>query len=250
MVTAFERDEAFAVFSFWIRRCVLDEHLPIGDLMQIVSKYYWTLADEIAYLKRKISMTGIDQEEMSLLSTLWENDGMHVTIQSVSQFMQRLPAKFKMKIWEHHCSGDYIANFNILNTLYSFVALYIKIRKPQRLAHFRTDIELNLVPFADVVRQRTVNAKGMTLLEFNEEFHFWILDPVSGFVKTEDKPSRWIKEVDFLREQLAKAQQRKLQIQRTIKLRRMMRRYLYNDCSIGHHDLCSDLGIVRTTGRK
>ena len=162
-----------------------------------------------AQLKRRVSIAGMEKEALSLL---WEQP--RVTIQMVSEFIERLPLKHKEKIWARHATGQYIAKNKILHTLHSFVALCIKIKDRTAVAPSRHDIENKLVPFADVIRQRTENANGMSLEEFNQELHFWILEPVSGLVMTTDEQRQWMEEIDALREELVKAQKEKLRIQR------------------------------------
>jgi len=162
-----------------------------------------------AQLKRRVSIAGMEKEALSLL---WEQP--RVTIQMVSEFIERLPLKHKEKIWARHATGQYIAKNKILHTLHSFVALCIKIKDRTAVAPSRHDIEKKLVPFADVIRQRTENANGMSLDEFNQELHFWILEPVSGLVMTTDEQRQWMEEIDALREELVKAQKEKLRIQR------------------------------------
>jgi len=160
-------------------------------------------------LKRRVSVAGIEKETLSLL---WDQP--RVTIQMVSEFIERLPLKHKEKIWARHATGHYIAKNKILHTLHSFVALCIKIKDRTAVAPSRHDIEKKLVPFADVIRQRTENANGCSLDEFNNELHFWILEPVSGLVMTSEEQKQWMDEIDQLREELVKAQKEKLRIQR------------------------------------
>eukprot|EP00484_Ammonia_sp_Unknown_P016924 CAMPEP_0197045870 /NCGR_PEP_ID=MMETSP1384-20130603/21656_1 /TAXON_ID=29189 /ORGANISM="Ammonia sp." /LENGTH=1661 /DNA_ID=CAMNT_0042477547 /DNA_START=48 /DNA_END=5034 /DNA_ORIENTATION=- len=162
-----------------------------------------------AELKRRVSIAGVEKEALSLL---WEQP--RVTIQMVSEFIERLPLKHKEKIWARHATGQYIAKNKILHTLHSFVALCIKIKDRTAVAPSRHDIEKRLLPFADVIRQRTENANGMSLDEFNNELHFWILEPVSGLVMTTDEQKQWMEEIDALREELVKAQKEKMRIQR------------------------------------
>jgi len=162
-----------------------------------------------AQLKRRVSIAGIEKETLSLL---WDHP--RVTIQMVSEFIERLPVKHKEKIWSRHATGQYIAKNKILHTLHSFVALCIKIKDRTAVAPSRQGIEKKLVPFADVIRQRTDNANGMSLEEFNTELHFWILEPVSGLIMTTDEQKQWMDEIDALREELVKAQKEKMRIQR------------------------------------
>jgi len=82
------------------------------------------------------------------------------------------------------------------------------------LAPSRHDIEKKLIPFADAIRVRIGNENGMSLDEFNNELHFWILEPVSGLIMTSDEQKQWMDEIDALREELVKAQKDKLRIQR------------------------------------
>ena len=160
-------------------------------------------------LKRRVSIAGVEKQELSLL---WEHP--RVTIQMVSEFIERLPVKHKEKIWARHCTGQYIAKNKILHTLHSFVALCIKIKDRTAVAPSRQGIEQKLIPFADVIRTRTANSSGMSLGEFNEDLHFWILEPVSGLIMTDGEQQKWLDEIDALREELVKAQKEKLRIQR------------------------------------
>eukprot|EP01084_Bolivina_argentea_P312982 541911_1 len=162
-----------------------------------------------AQLKRRVSIAGIEKEQ---LSQLWEQP--RVTIQMVSEFIERLPLKHKEKIWARHATGQYIAKNKILHTLHSFVALCIKIKDRTAVAPSRHDIEKRLVPFADVIRQRTENANGMALDEFNNELHYWILEPVSGLIMTDGEQKQWLDEIDLLRDELMKAQEAKRRIER------------------------------------
>ena len=162
-----------------------------------------------AQLKRRVSIAGIEKETLSLL---WDTP--RVTIQMVSEFIERLPLKHKEKIWARHATGHYIAKNKILHTLHSFVALCIKIKDRTAVAPSRHDIEKKLIPFAEVIRAHTQNANGMSLDEFNDELHFWILEPVSGLIMTNDEQKQWLDEIDQLREELVKAQKDKLRIQR------------------------------------
>merc|ERR1719242_617478 len=160
-------------------------------------------------LKRRVSIAGVEKQELSIL---WEHP--RVTIQMVSEFIERLPVKHKEKIWARHCTGNYIAKNKILHTLHSFVALCIKIKDRTAVAPSRQGIEKKLIPFADVIRTRTANANGMSLEEFNAELHLWILEPVSGLIMTDGEQQKWLDEIDSLREELVKAQKEKLRIQR------------------------------------
>merc|ERR1712129_106673 len=112
------------------------------------------------------------------------------------------------------CDGTIHCKTKILHTLHSFVALCIKIKDRTAVAPSRHDIESKLVPFADVIRARTSNANGMSLDEFNNELHFWILEPVSGLIMSTDEQKQWMDEIDQLRDELVRAQKDKMRIQR------------------------------------
>merc|ERR1712048_1307599 len=76
------------------------------------------------------------------------------------------------------------------------------------------NIEDKLMPFVDVIGSQTEDTNGMSLDEFNNELHFWILEPVSGLIMTNDEQKQWMDEIDALRDELVKAQKDKMRIQR------------------------------------
>merc|ERR1712228_470382 len=162
-----------------------------------------------AQLKRRVSIAGIEKET---LSELWSKP--RVTIQMVSEFIERLPIKHKEKIWARHATGQYIAKNKILHTLHSFVALCIKIKDRTAVAPSRHDIEKKLDAFAAHIRKNVASENGMSLEEFNNELHYWILEPVSGLIMTTDEQKEWMDEIDTLREELVKAQKANLRIKR------------------------------------
>jgi len=113
------------------------------------------------------------------LSILWESP--RVTVQSVSEFMQYLYS-FKTKIWNRHCnaSKQLIESSEILPTLRSFVALFIRLQdRKLDYSSLRTAIEKRLVPFAEAVRMKMENPLGISSQEFTEKLHLWILEPIT-----------------------------------------------------------------------
>ena len=122
-----------------------------------------------------------------------------ITVQMLSEFIERLPLKHKEKIWARHSKGQHIPKNRILDVLYSFITLCIKIKS-------QNDIENTLAPFVDVVDSQTASDNGMCHSEFNNELHFWILEPVDGLSIVNEEHKMWMDEIEALREELDKAQ--------------------------------------------
>ena len=110
-------------------------------------------------LQHRLSLTSIDKQQISLL---WRNP--LVTVQTVAEFIDRLPAKHKEKIWYRHVDDvddDLIESDKIIHCLHSFVALCIKIKDRKTDAPARADIVDKLLPFAQIIQKRIKNPKGI-----------------------------------------------------------------------------------------
>jgi len=155
--------------------------MPVcGHLMSRESLYHYAnscIADPSTVYIQCPHSRPTTKEDMSIL---WESP--RITVQSVSEFMQYLPSTFKTKIWNRHCNAfrRYIEPSQILPTLRSFVALFIRLQdRKVDYSSLRTAIEKRLIPFAEAVRTRTESSDGISLQEFNEVLHLWILKPIT-----------------------------------------------------------------------
>eukprot|EP01084_Bolivina_argentea_P021918 40731_1 len=105
---------------------------------------------------------------------LWPQPPM--TVQTMSDFIQRLPFKYKQNIWKRHSQNGYIAEYDILQTLHSFAALCVKLMDRTAAAPCKNDIEPKLKPLnLIIIKHLSNNKNGMTKEEFNSKLHTWIL---------------------------------------------------------------------------
>lgn len=194
------------IFSFWSRSFASNERLSSEDLVQIVLKYYWTSDDEIAFLEAEIVKKEIEKMDMSLL---WEHP--RVTIQMLSELIKRLPIFHKERIWAWCCSGNYIKKNKVLKTLHAILRFCIKCKDRTAEPPSVKGIEKKLIPYTDGIRSRILDPHGMSLQEYNEELHSWILEPL--FYKDN--------EIDALRAEVADMQNEQIRIQQTFELRQL-----------------------------
>lgn len=154
-----------------------------------------------------------------------------VTIQMVSEFIERLPLKHKEKIWSRHCVHNYIPKDKYLNALHSFLALCIKIKDRAATAPSKPEVEARLQPFVDQMTLRTLQNKGMTLEQFNHHLHTWVLEPVAGLVMATEAQLEWQQEIEELREQVLVLEQEKLHMRRAseIELAQVLSQFKHND---------------------
>merc|ERR1712228_195716 len=80
----------------------------------------------------------------------------------------------------------------------------------------RYDIQKKLVVFAETVRANIDNKNGMSLEEFNNELHYWILEPVQGLSMTNYyEDTQWIHdEIAQVGDELIHEKKDKLRIKR------------------------------------
>ena len=124
----------------------------VEDLKKKLQEVQW----ENFELKQKLSKKPLSKQELSLI---WTKP--RLTIQMVADFIDKLPAKHKEKIWNRHATNNYISNDNIVKCLHSFVALCIKIRDRDATAPSCDQVMDRLLVFAQSIQTKTGNAKGI-----------------------------------------------------------------------------------------
>eukprot|EP01084_Bolivina_argentea_P078346 142140_1 len=161
------------------------------------------------------------EDAISQLNNTHKDQSLHIlyespriTIQMLSEFIERMPNKHKEKIWSKHSTKQsiFIVKDKILHILYTYLRLLIRSKDKTYTPPLIEDTERILAPLVDIIKQNTENVNGMNIDEFKNEIHFWILEAVNINIVSEKE--LWLDEINELRQECVVAQKEKLRIQR------------------------------------
>eukprot|EP01084_Bolivina_argentea_P001302 2405_1 len=139
----------------------------------------------------------VDNEQLSLL---WKSP--RITVQMISEFLERLPVSHMEIIWKRHSKGEYIPKNKIPHLLHSLIALCIKFKDSTVPAPSRYHIEPKILPFATIVTERIENLNGMTFDELKNKFPSWLMQSVTGLNMTTKDAKQLLDNIEELIQEL------------------------------------------------